>query len=157
MNAKPLELEDLTPEQYQYFLRNVWNGVGSQEYAIKPPELCFALPSVRHDFYYWRGGTEADRLAADRRFLADALVEARRYRGVQRAFYVNAAYLYFYGLRALGTKAFEYGERPCQTWDELLARVIAEKGGVKKAIVKNLQVAYLNNVLGGLWEQKLAI
>lgn len=151
-----LELEDLTDEQYEFFIRHIWNGVGSQEFALKPPALIFNPASVRHDFYYWRGGGEIERLAADVRFLNEALQACDYMPWTTRWFYVGAAHVYYRGLRVLGQRSFEYSERPAETWEEFFARWQEHQGGVLRAFVTKIRVAYAENILGGLWQQQLA-
>jgi hypothetical protein len=94
-----LELEDLTPEQYQYFIDNIFNGVGSRHFLFNPPDLIFNQAAKRHDFAYWRGGTEEDRKDADRRFKKDCLQEAKERSFLLRPFYTSIAYLYYYAIK----------------------------------------------------------
>lgn len=118
-----LEFEDLTEDQIAVF----WNGVGSQHYSVKPPDLIFAEASKEHDFYYWRGGDSSDRKYADTKFYKECKLAANQYfdkwyKLPGWLMYCGVAYIYYLGLRNLGSKAFEYKPK-VKTWEELLARL----------------------------------
>ena len=110
--------DTLTDEQREYFLTYIWNGVGSRDFSVTPPQLIFRGPSAYHDFAYWLGGTEEDRNKADKQFLIDELDQVRREKHItQKPFYFMMAYVYYLGLAAIGKKAFEYGG-PRTNWEE---------------------------------------
>lgn len=116
--------EDLSVKQKDFFLKYIWNGVGSREF-VKPPALIFDEPSMYHDFAYFRGGTDEDRKQADKEFFHKAHDEVRKKAVWQRPFYYTMSYVYFYGLKKLGGKAWEYYDKPADTWEEFLAHVYA--------------------------------
>lgn len=51
----------LTHEQKKH----ICNGCGGKGGWIKPPKFIFHASCDQHDFYYWRGCSEDDRLLAD--------------------------------------------------------------------------------------------
>jgi hypothetical protein len=115
---------DLTQKQRDWFLTYVWNGVGSREY-IKPPQLIFEEASKWHDFGYFRGGNEDLRKEVDREFFHKAHSAVRKQPIAQRPFYYAMSYVYFYGLKKLGSKAWELYPEPAKTWEEFVDRVFA--------------------------------
>lgn len=122
--VKILQYEELTPEQKEYFLKNIWNGVGSREFPIDPHDLIFGPASVLHDFEYWRGGNESYRIAADKTFLKNCLSLVKKQPKYKQPFYYVAAYVYYCFLTTLGKYAFEYSTEPAKTWEELLERFL---------------------------------
>jgi hypothetical protein len=116
--------DDLTQKQKDFFLKYIWNGVGSREYP-KPPQLIFREASIYHDFGYFRGGPESLRKEVDREFFHKAHSAVRRLPIAQRPFYYAMSYIYFYGLKKLGSKAWELYPEPAKTWEEFLNRVYA--------------------------------
>ena len=44
------------------------NGCGAK-HGIKVPDFCFREACNRHDYDYYTGGTNEDRIVADKRFL----------------------------------------------------------------------------------------
>lgn len=110
-----LKFEDLTKEQLDYFC----NGVGSAHFPINPHDLIFKSPSKRHDFLYWLGGTDEDRILADEIFYLESLLEIGKQKWIPcRLFYFSVLELYMMFLRPLGKYAFEYGSKR-ESWDEL--------------------------------------
>jgi hypothetical protein len=122
--GKPLELEDLTKEQRDWFMTYIWNGPGSRDYPIQPPELIFNIPSIRHDFEYFRGGTEEDRKETDKHFLDESLAIVKERPIYTRPFYFSISYIYYFGLVLLGSKAWEYYDKPAETWNEYLQHIV---------------------------------
>lgn len=119
-----LEFDNLTKLQKEFFLEFIWNGVGSREFA-KPPQLIFANASVYHDFAYFRGGNESDRKIADKDFFHRSHSSTRKQHTYTRPFYYVMSYVYFYGLKKIGGKAWEYYDAPAQNWKEFLDHVYA--------------------------------
>lgn len=116
-----LSYDNLTKEQKEFFLRHIWNGVGSNHFFINPHDLIFKEASIYHDFYYWRGGTDLIRKMADKDFFHRCHSKIRELPKRRRPFYYAAAYVYYYTLKLLGKHAWEKGAT-CQTWQELLVR-----------------------------------
>jgi hypothetical protein len=115
--------DELSLKQKKFFRDYIWNGVGSRSFFINPHDLIFKNASLYHDFYYWRGGPEEYRIMADQNFLHRSHALIRREPIYRRPFYYAIAAVYVFFLRLVGKVAFEYSERPCQTWEELLDRV----------------------------------
>ncbi len=69
------------------------------------------LPADLHDYRYWSGGTEADRLAADREFMEFMfdIIEERHWRWM-RPLARRRALTYYDAVRAIGDKFFNYRE-----------------------------------------------
>ena len=117
-----IQLDELTLKQKEYFLKNIWNGVGSREYP-DVPDFIFGEASKYHDFAYFRGGDENDRKEADRDFFHRAHSAVRKQPLLKRPFYYVLSYTYFYSLKKLGGKAWEYYPAPAKNWNEWLAHV----------------------------------
>lgn len=117
-----LQYEELTPEQKKFFLEHVWNGVGSREYP-DVPDFIFSEASIYHDFAYFRGGDEKDRKKADKEFLHRAHHAVRKQPKWKQPYYYLLTALYYFGLKKLGKKAFEYYPAPAKDWDEFMAHV----------------------------------
>lgn len=114
-----LQFEDLTKKQIDYF----WNGVGSQHYCIDPPDFIFGQPSKVHDFLYWLGGDDSDRIVADEIFFQDCMFEITKEKWfVRRVFYYFVLEWYVLVLKILGKKSFEYGKK-ADSWEELKMRI----------------------------------
>jgi hypothetical protein len=114
-----LQYSDLTPKQLDYFLKYIWNGVGSREF-VKPPQLIFSEASKLHDFQYFRGGTDSDRKASDKDLLHHMHDAVRAQKLYIRPIYYFLAAIYYIVLSKLGKVAWEYYDKPAQTWDEFL-------------------------------------
>lgn len=74
------------------------------------PDFIFREACSRHDFDYWRGFTERDRAAVDKRWLGSMLVAARLLSSGwwSRQWHVFLAWRYYLAARWLGRKAFSY-------------------------------------------------
>lgn len=100
-----LKYSDLTDEQKEI----ICNGCGGKSGWLNPPEFLFNASCNQHDFYYWRGGTESDRLEADKAFYEAMLVDAQNYIWYKRLLYKSIAYTYYKSVRLFGKKFFQYG------------------------------------------------
>lgn len=118
-----LVYDKLTAKQKSYFKQYIWNGVGSRSFFVNPHDLIFKEASIYHDFYYWRGGPIELISLADRDFFHRCHSAVRKQPAYKRPFYYATSYVYFSFLKLLGKVAWEYAEKPCQTWEELLERV----------------------------------
>ena len=119
MEKYKLTLDGLTPDQYKYFKENIYNGVGSRDFALDPHDLIFKKAAEYHDFAYWRGGTEQDRKEADKRFKRDCVDAAWNQKARSFLFYISAAYIYYYAVKFLGKYSFIYREEPLDNWKDL--------------------------------------
>jgi len=99
-----LEFDDLTPLQKDILC----NGCGPKG-GIPVPEFVFAESCDRHDFDYWLGHTEFDRLRADWRFRAAMMADAGRCPWWSRWWYRWVADVYYRAVRRWGASAFYYG------------------------------------------------
>jgi len=136
-----IEFKDLSEEQ----LIIIFNGSGSDAFPIKPPQLIFGNAALRHDWDYLFGGEEKDRKIADKRFLINCL-----YASGDNIFYNVMSYIYYYALRLLGNKSFEYGPK-AKTWDDIFQRV--KKSRMDAYNIKNLKQSFdikLKNHIKGL-------
>jgi len=121
LDSYGLSYDTLTEKQKKFFKEHIWNGVGSSHFFINPHDLIFKEASLYHDFWYWRGGNSKLRKMADKDFLHRCHDSIRKLPMKRRAFYYIAAYVYYFTLKILGSKAWESGET-CQTWEELFNR-----------------------------------
>ena len=87
------------------------------------PEFIFNEACKRHDLNYKIGGTELDRLLADKQFLADMRFEARKQPKRWRYIYYALAYVYYKAVRRFGDSAFEYRGKKL-TWDMLYKEMV---------------------------------
>ena len=101
-----LRYRDLTLEQ----IKTICNGCGGKGGFIDPPEFLFHASCNQHDFYYWRGGTEKDRLEADKAFYRYMQLDAIRPKSKYMILkYKLIAYIYYKAVRLAGKKFFNYG------------------------------------------------
>ena len=82
----------------------ICNGCGGKGGWVKPPNFLFKASCNQHDFYYWRGGSEEDRLKADDSFYEAMLVDVSC-----SVWYKTVAYIYYIAVRLCGSKYFNYG------------------------------------------------
>lgn len=86
-----------------------FNGCGGKSSAIKPPyALFFESSCLKHDYSYWIGGTEEDRITADIGFFKAMLKDCERLTGLQKTKYIIWSHLYFIAVRTFGWKYFYY-------------------------------------------------
>lgn len=83
------------------------------------PEFLFHASCDHHDFRYWKGGTEADREAADHDFLDAMLIDAGNDPAMQAA-----AFAYWMAVRLFGGYCFRYADKERDEND--LAEIMAE-------------------------------
>ncbi len=85
------------------------NGCGPKGGFIPVPEFTFTASCNHHDYHYFIGGTERDRLNADRSFYwhmrADAIDYPKR---SQRVRYKLWAWVYYKAVRIFGRFCFWY-------------------------------------------------
>lgn len=107
-----LKYSDLTDEQKEI----ICNGCGGKSGWLNPPEFLFSASCNQHDFYYWRGGTEDDRLEADNAFYEAMLSDIQNYVvWYKRWSYKLIAYAYYKSVRLFGKKFFQYGTMKTKT------------------------------------------
>jgi len=102
-----LKYSDLTSKEKAI----ICNGCGGKGSIINPPNFMFTASCNHHDFNYWRGGTEVDRLKADWRFLKAMLRDSLYIENL--AFFIShivIACLYFIAVRIAGWNYFNYGK-----------------------------------------------
>jgi len=103
-----LRYRDLTPEQKA----KITNGCGGKGGFINPPEFLFHASCNQHDFYYWRGGIEADRKKADDTFYKYMQLDIVNENSmIKRIYYEMLAYSYYKAVRIFGKKYFNYGKQ----------------------------------------------
>ena len=103
-------------------VEQICNGCGGKGGPVDPPEWRFHDSCQRHDFDYWLGGTEDDRLRADKAFYADMQLACHlRKQWWQRPWYYTMAWVYYRAVRHCGGGYFHYGSR--RTWADLRERM----------------------------------
>lgn len=101
------KFEELT--QYEKDIIGM-QGCGGKGSIIKPPyALFFNSSCLKHDYSYWIGCTEEDRITADIGFFKAMLKDCERLTGIQKTKYTIWCHLYFIAVRAFGWKYFYYG------------------------------------------------
>lgn len=87
------------------------DGCGAKGGWFNPPEFFFEASCNQHDFYYWRGGFESDRLIADKAFYKFMLKDSERAESyLTRKSHRLCAYLYYKAVRWFGKDSFNFGE-----------------------------------------------
>lgn len=136
-DKKYLQLTDLTPDQYSYYMKNIYNGVGSRSYSINPRDFIFKKAAEYHDFRYISGGTENNRLESDLEYDLWAKKAIQDEPNIfLRNFYKLVHKIYFYVLQKLGKNAWEYYDEPSKTWDEFIERFQKSESPKKLAWIK---------------------
>ena len=87
------------------------NGCGGKGSTVPVPDFLFKASCDQHDFYYWRGGEEKDREAADEAFYKYMKIDsAEQSKGfLQSAISLSWAYVYYKAVRYFGKPYFNYG------------------------------------------------
>lgn len=95
----------------QAHVAKVANGCGGKGSLIPVPNFLFKASCNQHDFYYWRGGTESDREAADDAFYKYMCIDIEdSAKGlVEKLWYHIWAFIYYLSVKQFGTKYFHYG------------------------------------------------
>jgi len=96
-----MKYEDMTDKEKKY-LCNGAGKKGLQGYLVPDWFGIFTEPSNRHDFDYWQGCSEEDKIIADRRYL-DSLLNVSEYKDVELKNKRNFAIRWF-----LRKMAFKY-------------------------------------------------
>lgn len=84
------------------------NGCGGKGGWLNPPDFMYTASCNHHDFNYWLGGTEADRLEADRKFYEAMKRDVARLPWYRRPFYYGIAWMYYRAVRLCGKRFFHY-------------------------------------------------
>ena len=113
-----LKYSELTEQQKQF----ICNGCGGKGGIVNPPEFLFHASCNQHDFYYWRGCTEADREVADKAFYELMKKDIEEAKWYLKPHYHIWAYTYYQGVRLVGKKFFNYGNK-MRTMDDLLSEM----------------------------------
>ena len=98
---------DLSEEDKGFII----NGCGAKGGPFNPPDFIFTASCDQHDFNYWLGCTEADRLEADFQFYQAMIVDAYEASWYSRYFYCFLAWIYYKAVRVFGKKFFYYGSK----------------------------------------------
>ena len=99
-----LRYSELSTEDKVY----ICNGCGGKGGWFNPPEFLFHASCNQHDFYYWRGGTEDDRLIADKAFYTFMKEDASEASWYDKPLHYIMAYVYYKAVRFSGKKFFNY-------------------------------------------------
>jgi hypothetical protein len=97
-----IRYRDLTEEQKKI----VCNGCGPKGGWVPVPDFFCKASCDHHDFRYWKGGSEADREAADHDFLVMMLEDAGSNPAKQ-----TIAITYWMAVRLFGAFCFHYADR----------------------------------------------
>jgi len=104
---EPLRYRNLTGKQRLF----ICNGCGAKGGPFNPPDFRFTASCNHHDFNYWLGFREEDRIKADRQFYAAMKSDVEKYRWWKRPVFYLTAWTYFRAVRFFGGKFFHYGDR----------------------------------------------
>ncbi len=104
----PVKYEDLTPDQK----KEITNGCGGKGGWVKPPhKLFFEASCAHHDYGYWKGCTEANRLAADKMLYRLMVFDCLNLPWYQKIRYRPWCWVYYQAIRWFGWKFFSYGNQ----------------------------------------------
>jgi len=115
--------DNLTTAQRQFFLKYLYNGVGSGSFPIKPPRFVFSNAAKYHDFASWSGGTEKDRIEASREFFHKAHDTIRQQPWRKQPFYYFISYVYYRILKKVDGMSWSYFTAPAKDWTEFIDHV----------------------------------
>lgn len=112
------EPKDITREEWQALIDSgICNGFGPTQSKV----VAFILNRIAkklsrasadwHDVAYEIGGKEEDRVRADTGFLRYMLIDILRISGVRKYYYRFLSYVYYFAVRTLGKKFFNYHTR----------------------------------------------
>jgi hypothetical protein len=110
MNNRKLHFTDLS----EYDKKYICNGCGPKKCKHKFPDYIFTTACNFHDFRYWRGGNELDRINADLYLLLDminAILFTRNLGIIQGIYYFIWATVYYLSCLIGGWGFFLYGKR----------------------------------------------
>ena len=94
----PVPFEELT----EFQRRTLANGCGPSSVPMRPPQFDFGDACERHDYTYAVGGTELDRVEADRAFLVAMHEAANRTWWPRRVWLRWVADRYYHAVRRYG-------------------------------------------------------
>ena len=104
---RDLEYTDICEEKIEL----LFNGCGTKKFKLNVPEFVFHESCLKHDFYYWRGGKEKDRVKADKEFYKDMKMDLKFSPWYKRPFYRIVAWVYYIAVRLAGRLSFKYGAK----------------------------------------------
>ena len=89
----------------------ICNGCGGKGTVVPVPDFLFKASCNHHDFYYWLGGDEDTREAADAAFYKYMKIDSHEQsKGLlQAAISLSWAYVYYKAVRYFGKPYFSYG------------------------------------------------
>jgi len=102
-------------------LKSYFNGCGGPGFRV-PSFGVFTPACLWHDLAYVIGGTDTDRLRADRMFLRDMLKRRKKASWWKRWLLKIAARTYYSAVRLAGRKHFHITEKS-PSWDDLRGRL----------------------------------
>lgn len=114
------ELADLTTNQFDFYHKYIFNGLGSRESWINPRDFIFRPAALHHDFWGIRGGPDALRVKADSDFYTKCKELADQEIWIKRIFYRSVAWVYYQALVQLSQIAWEYHDEPAKNWAEFI-------------------------------------
>ena len=99
---------ELTREQKEA----ICNGCGGKGGFVKPPHKAFFKASCNHhDFGYWKGVTEADKIKCDNLFFKAMREDCRKLSWYNYIRYRPWCWLYYKAVKTIGKKFFYYGDK----------------------------------------------
>ena len=105
----------------------ICNGCGAKGGPFDPPDFLFSASCDRHDYSYWIGHTEPDRIRADYGFYLAMVRDANAAGWYGRWFFRIMAWVYYRAVRRWGAPYFHYADRPRTAED--LRRIVQEAEG----------------------------
>jgi len=99
--------EDLTPKQKA----EICNGCGGKGSWVTPPNAIFFEASCNHhDYGYYKGCTDADRLDCDEKFYEAMVRDCNKLSTLEYMRYRPWAWLYYKAVRMHGAKYFYFAD-----------------------------------------------
>lgn len=103
----PIPFEILTDDQK----KEICNGCGGKGSWVVPPKaIFFKTDCDHHDYGYWKGITEEQRLVCDKKLKESMLQDCARLPWYKKPLYYPWAHVYYIAVRKAGDNYFHYGK-----------------------------------------------
>lgn len=109
-----MRYRNLTDEQRE----QICNGCGGKGSVFPIPNFMFEASCDHHDFNYWQGCTEADRLKADYEFYLAMKRDVQKLSWWRRPYSYSLSWIYFRAVRRFAGKYFHHAEKK-KGWNDL--------------------------------------
>jgi len=140
-----LNFQDLSYQHLYYFKRYLANGFGTSEFFLNYSELL--LPkntSLEHEFDYLKGGTNKDKIIADKKYIISCFENFYKVSIPLIPLYFLFFILFYAWMSLLGFLVFEYHKPPFKTYCEMKKYYKIKKQSIFKKLLR-LIIAIIRN------------